>query len=545
MLPAFEAYARALATVRHHVGVLAAATLVLGGVMFGLSLLIGLGSTALVIVVGPNGLLLQAAQLVGQLVNVVLITFLSLGYARILIECGREREPSLGVLFTEGRRLVVGLITNSLGQTLASLLVLLPGAACGGLIVYLFVASELDLWLKAVAGVCAGALLLVLTMPLMIWSYLSLAFLVDREQAPLGALASGWRSMELWGALRYGGTSVLMFAVGACAALVLGCGLGVLVVVPWLLLGLVHVYLDACQRLEARLVEEPAPAAEEAQGSKGGALEPAPEGGPAGRLIRAPSSGGGAPPGSGGGPPPGYGGGPPPGYEPPPGFGGEPLPGYEPPPGYGGGAPPGDEPPPGSGGGPRRDPEGARPEAALGGPVEPLGEGAKPAEGVPPGPASAAEVLEVSGSETPGWVHPLTLAVLSPLVAAGGSPLSGGFLGYGLARSLGFPEWLGALAGGGALLLCGVAALTIQTLALRGRSGGAVDRDGVVTERTARWGGWRLRWSEIAAFEITGEGVVVYPRAPLGRLRGRLIPARDSDAHHLVERLEAEGVYRA
>lgn len=510
MLPAFEAYARALATVRHHAGILAAATLIFVGAVFMISFVVGLTSTGLVLVVGPNSILLQGAQLVGQLLSGLVLTFLLLGYLRILIECARDREPSLGVLFSEGGRLVVGLITNGLGQTLIGLLALLPGAGLGGLIFYLVFASGLPPWLQALIGICAGALLVILTTPLAIWSYVSFAFLLDRDQDPLGALASGWRSLKPWPALRYGVVTIVMAMVGVVATLAT-CFTGGLLVLPWLALGFVHVYLDACQRLQGELIEpQPSEEPSAAVGSEG---EVASAGDPEEPLELEPAAGAdversGAEQTAVA--PPGYG------------------PAAGPPPGYG--------------------------ASAIGGPVRAAGgpqpnEGPKPDEDETPksSPAVVAKdaVLEVAGRAAPGWVHPLTLGVLLPLMAVGGSPVTGGFFGWGLARQLGFPGWLGATAGAGALVLCGIAALTIQILALRGLQGAAVDRAGVLTHRNARWGGWRLRWSEIDSFQISSEGVVLYPRGRLGRFFGRLIPARESDAHHLVERLEAAGVYRA
>lgn len=509
MLPAFEAYARALSTVRFHAGTLGAATLVLIGTVIMLSIATQAVATGLIFVLGAGSMILiQVAQYGGQLVSGVLITFLSLGYVRILIECARDREPSLGLLFGEGRRLVVGLISNGLGQTLASLLIMLPGLGFGGLLIYLVFSSTLDVGLRILIGVCAGAVLLILTTPLALWSYVSFAFLVDRDQPPLGALASGWRSLNLWGALRYGMTTIVMAGV---AAIVIGlsCSVGSLLVLPWLALSFVHVYLDACQRLEGKLelperklidLEPASEAADPEQDPTAAPDDPRPEPSAADQTAIAPS-----------------------GYDAPPGYGGA----AGPPPGYGEGA-------------------------GVGAPVteETLGE---PEQGEPkqdepakaPAVAEADAVLEIEDSPVPSWVHPLTLGLLLPLMAAGGSPVTGGFLGYALARQFGFPEWLGVTAGAGALLLFGVAALTVQVLGLRGLQGAAVDRDGVLTERTTLWGGWRLRWSEIDSFQITSQGVMIYPRGRLGRLFGRLIPARDSEAHHLVERLEANGVYRS
>jgi len=508
MLPAFEAYARALSTVRFHAGTLGAATLILAGTVIALSLATQAVATGLILVVGSNSvLLIQIAQYSGQLVSGLLITFLTLGYLRILIECARDREPSLGVLFGEGKKLVVGLICNGLGQTMVSLLSLLPGAGFGGLLIYLITSSTLDVGLRILIGVCAGAVLLTLTMPLALWSYVSFAFLVDRDQGPLGALASGWRSLELWGAFRFGLTTIVMSGVAAIAAL-LTCLVGSLLVIPWLALALVHVYLDACERLEGKLevperelIElEPADEAPHDEASHEATLDadPAATGGEPARAEEGQTAVDFSAP---------------PGYGPPPGYGAA----AGPPPGYG-----------------------------VGDPVEQAELAEEEQEEVVKAPAvaEADAVLEIEDAAVPSWVHPLTLGLLLPLLAAGGSPVTGGFLGYALARQFGFPEWLGATAGAGALLLFGVAALTVQVLGLRGLHGAAVDREGVLTERTARWGGWRLRWGEIASFRITGDGVVLYPRGRLGRFFGRLIPARDSEAHHLVERLEANGVYR-
>ncbi|HBP16219.1 MAG TPA: hypothetical protein DEA08_00315, partial [Planctomycetes bacterium] len=253
MLPAFEAYARALSTVRHHAGTLGAATLVFLGTVIVLSLATQAAATALVFVVGVGSVyLLQGAQFAGQLLTGLVVTFLLMGYLRILIESARDREPSLGILFGEGKRLVVGLITNGLGQTLASLLGVVLGAGFGGLVVYLIFSSTLEVGLRILIGVCAGAVFAILMTPLALWSYVAFAFLVDRDQDPLGALASGWRSLELWGSLRYGLTTIVMACV---AAVVVGltCSVGSLLVIPWLALSFVHVYLDACQRLEGQL----------------------------------------------------------------------------------------------------------------------------------------------------------------------------------------------------------------------------------------------------------------------------------------------------
>ena len=50
---------------------------------------------------------------------------------------------------------------------------------------------------------------------------------------------------------------------------------------------------------------------------------------------------------------------------------------------------------------------------------------------------SSRSAASCSVSPAPSWVHPLTLGLLLPLMAAGGSPVSGGFIGYMLARQLG------------------------------------------------------------------------------------------------------------
>ena len=143
------------------------------------------------------------------------------------------------------------------------------------------------------------------------------------------------------------------------------------------------------------------------------------------------------------------------------------------------------------------------------------------------------------------WAVPLAILLFVPWFVAGGNPIGSGMAGWWVARRLGFPQWIGVSTGVGALLLCGVAAMVLLTLAFRGRRAAVMDQDGVCLDVTPFWQGVRLSWLDLAGFRIGSGGVQLYVRS--GWLRWiwkPVLPCVDREAHDVVTVLESHHVYR-
>lgn len=156
---------------------------------------------------------------------------------------------------------------------------------------------------------------------------------------------------------------------------------------------------------------------------------------------------------------------------------------------------------------------------------------------------AAAGVLEFPAQPPSRRAEVGTLLLLAPL-------LGGGF-GVGivfaelLSRALFVPSWIAypmGLGGSAVPVVMGLALLFHRHLQHRSVH---VDARGVALGVTPRWRGKRLRFADLRGFSETTHGVMLVVRAqPWTRWLGPLIRCDGLRRHELIERLEAEGVYR-
>ncbi len=156
-----------------------------------------------------------------------------------------------------------------------------------------------------------------------------------------------------------------------------------------------------------------------------------------------------------------------------------------------------------------------------------------------------AGVLEFHAAPSSPRADVLLALALASAASGGGVGLAIG-LGELLTRALGLSRALAYTMGTGAGVLPTLVALTVLFHRYLQHRSVHVDARGVLLGVTPRWRGKRLPFADLRGFSETAHGVMLHVRGrPWTRWLGPLLRCDGLLRHELIERLEAEGVYRA
>jgi hypothetical protein len=226
-----EVFSRAIEDYQRHWVTLALTILVWGVLIIALNFVEQLGLMLLGLAV-KNELVVIAISLVVSLVNFVVGSFFSLGLVHVCLKVIRDQDPDLSDLFTQGGRLVQGVIAQLI-VFIAIFAFVFAGALSGGL--------AMGATKEPVLAVVIG--LGVAFVPMVLVSLFTLIkdfFIVDRELDAISALRASFDATYS-NLLRLIG--VLLVGAGLVLAGVFACVLPAFFVsFPIVMLALAHVY---------------------------------------------------------------------------------------------------------------------------------------------------------------------------------------------------------------------------------------------------------------------------------------------------------------
>lgn len=468
-----DIFSRAWGTLSEHLGMMVVAVLAGIGVFIAFYIVLMIAMVGLAFALGPNSIAFQIGNNVVGGVFGVAILWGYVGYFRFNLDIIRGAEPDLMTLFNQWRLVPNYFLTNAVVQIVMFAWILPVSAVAAGPVAALW--DKANPFPALAVGFSCLFVAYLAFVPVFVGSSAGAMFSIDRELDPLASMMGGLRAIR--GKIGWCYSFAIMFFFFTMVSIIpLMTCVGILVVLPFSTLVMVHAYLALAESVEAELVGEIAKAAPET------AIDEAPD-------TEALEEG-------------------------------EPTPGK-----------------------------------ALGTPVDssnpyspPSAKVDRPAtlSGAPgrPAPAPLPQDAKRYRPDAPAGATGPAIVCLIPWILAGGNPFSGAMIGYLVARMIGYPDWAGAIAGFGALMLCGVAALVVMLLGNRGHREAIVDQAGVAVDGNQFWTGVRLQWSELRGFRISPRGVELHVKGFWGYFWRPIVPSRERETHDLVETLEARGVMR-